>query len=80
MVLRHSRQGHEAPHHATVLEFVPDGVGVVWASLLKEPLEVVRRRPHRASTAARGARDAPQARATCFLAMILITMGHGGGP
>jgi hypothetical protein len=34
-------RGHEAPHHAAVLEFVPDGVCVVWTSLLKEPLEVV---------------------------------------
>jgi hypothetical protein len=29
-------QGHEARHRATTLEFVPGGVGVVWASLLKE--------------------------------------------
>jgi hypothetical protein len=34
-------RGHEALHHATVLEFVPDGVSVIWPSLLKEPLEVV---------------------------------------
>jgi hypothetical protein len=39
-------QGHEAPHHATVLELVLDGVCVVWTGLLEEPLEVVRRRPH----------------------------------
>jgi hypothetical protein len=32
---------HEALHHAAVLEFVPDAVGVIWASLLQEPLEVV---------------------------------------
>jgi hypothetical protein len=38
-------QGHEALHHAAVLEFVPDGVGVVWASLLKEHLKVVCGRP-----------------------------------
>jgi hypothetical protein len=29
-------RGHEAPHHTVVLEFVPDGVVVVWVSLLKE--------------------------------------------
>jgi hypothetical protein len=29
--------------HSAILEFVPNGVGVVWASLLKKPLEVVYR-------------------------------------
>jgi hypothetical protein len=38
-------QGHEASHHTAALEFVPDGIGVVWTSLLKEPLDVVCRRP-----------------------------------
>jgi hypothetical protein len=36
---------HEAPHHVANLEFVPDGVGVVWASLLKEPIKLVYGRP-----------------------------------
>jgi hypothetical protein len=34
-------RAHKALHDAAVLEFVPDGVSVVWASLLKEPLQVV---------------------------------------
>jgi hypothetical protein len=54
-------RGHEALHHATVLEFVPHGVGVVWASLLKEPLKVVCRCPRQAPAAVRGGRDAPHA-------------------
>jgi hypothetical protein len=33
--------GHEALHHSTILWFVPNGVGMVWASLLKKPLEVI---------------------------------------
>jgi hypothetical protein len=32
---------HEALHHFVVLEFVPDGVGVAWASLLQDPPEVI---------------------------------------
>jgi hypothetical protein len=34
-------QYHEAPHHATDLELVPEVVCVVWVGFLKEPLEVV---------------------------------------
>jgi hypothetical protein len=37
-------RGHEAPHHATAFENVPDGVCVVWVGFLEEALEVVRRR------------------------------------
>jgi hypothetical protein len=72
-------QGHEALLYLTVLEFVPDGVGVVWASLLKEPLEVVCMRPHRAPTATCGGRDVPHARAAHFLAVVLVAAGHGHG-
>jgi hypothetical protein len=57
-------QGHEASRHAAVLEFVPDGVGIVWASLLKEPLVVVCGCPCCMPVAVCGGRDAPHARAT----------------
>jgi hypothetical protein len=39
---------------------------VVWASLLKKPLEVVCRRPRRVPATARDGRDAPHARAAHF--------------
>jgi hypothetical protein len=73
-------RGHEAPHRAVVLEFVLDGVDVVWISLLKEPLEVVYRHPCRQPAAARGGRDAPHARAAHFPAAVLIAVGHGRSP
>jgi hypothetical protein len=38
--------GHEASHHATILEHVPDVVCVVWIGLFKKPLEVDYRRHH----------------------------------
>jgi hypothetical protein len=72
-------QGHEDLHHTAVLEFVPDGVGVVWASLLKEPLEVFCRHPHQAPTALHGGRDAPHARAAHFQTMVLIVDGTAPG-
>jgi hypothetical protein len=39
-------QDHETLHHVIVLEFVPDGVLLVWAGLLKQSLEVVCRWLH----------------------------------
>jgi hypothetical protein len=72
-------QGHEALHYETVLEFVPDRVGVVWASLLKEPLEVVCSQPRRAPTVTCGGRDVPHARATHFPATVLVVTGHDHG-
>jgi hypothetical protein len=68
-------RGHEAPHHAVVLEFMPDEIGVVWASLLKEPLEVVCGQPCRALATVHGGRDAPHARVACFLAALLLESG-----
>jgi hypothetical protein len=73
-------RGHEALHHAAVLEFVLDRVGMVWASLLKEPLEVVYGHPCRAPTTVRGGRDASHARAARFPAMVLVTASCGRGP
>jgi hypothetical protein len=53
---------------------------MVWASLLKEPLEVVCGCPCEASDAACGGRDAPHARAARFPAVVLIVTGCGHGP
>jgi hypothetical protein len=50
-------QGHEASHHAAVLELLPNGVCVVWVGILEKPLEVVRRRPCRMVAAAHVGRD-----------------------
>jgi hypothetical protein len=51
-------RGHEAPHHVVVLELVPDGVCMVWAGLLEEPLEVVCERPRLTLVAPCESRDA----------------------
>jgi hypothetical protein len=37
--------GHEASHHAIVLELVPDGVCVVQAGFFEKPPDVVCRQP-----------------------------------
>jgi hypothetical protein len=58
---------------------VSNGVGVVWASLLKEPLKVVFGRPCRAPATARGGRDAPHARAAYFPDAVLVAAGYGCG-
>jgi hypothetical protein len=52
-------RGHEAPHHAAVLELEPDGVCLVWASFLEEPLGVVRGWPQLTLVTSCGAQDAP---------------------
>jgi hypothetical protein len=57
-----------------------DAVGVVLVSLLKEPLEVVCRRPYRVPVIVCGDRDVPHARAVRFLATVLVAAGHGRGP
>jgi hypothetical protein len=54
---------HEAPHHATVLELVPDMVCVVWVGFLEEPLKVVRGRPRLTLVAMYGGRDVPHTKA-----------------
>jgi hypothetical protein len=55
-------------------------VGVVLASLPKEPLEVVYGHPCRAPTATRRGRDAHHAKAACFPAVILTTASYGRNP
>jgi hypothetical protein len=34
-------RGHEASHHATILELVPDEVCMIWAGLFEKTLEVI---------------------------------------
>jgi hypothetical protein len=72
-------RGHEAPHHAAVLELVRDGVCIVWAGFLEEPLEVVRGWPRLMLVTACGGWDAPHARATRLpvVAIIMVSCGHG---
>jgi hypothetical protein len=50
---------------------------VVWASLLKESLKVVYRRPHLALATTYGGRATRYTRATRFL---IVTIGHGFNP
>jgi hypothetical protein len=56
---------------------VHDGVRVVWASLLEDPLQVVCGRPHLALAAADDSHDAHHTGATYFLAVAIIIVGHG---
>jgi hypothetical protein len=63
-------QGREASHHAAVLELMPDGVCVVWAGFLEEPLEVVLGRPRLMLVTACGGQDVPHVGA--------VSCGHRG--
>jgi hypothetical protein len=56
---------------------VPDGVCVVWIGLLENPLQVVRRWPHRTFVAAHGGCSAPHARAARILVTTVITADRG---
>jgi hypothetical protein len=53
---------------------------VVRASLLKKSLEVVCRRPRLALATVHGCRDAPHARAVCFLVIVVIVVSHSHNP
>jgi hypothetical protein len=53
---------------------------VVWTGLLKKPLDVVRRRPHRTLVPAHDGRDAHCAEATHFSAVAIVTAGQGRSP
>jgi hypothetical protein len=57
-----------------------DGVCVVWAGLLKKPLEVVCRRPHQAPVAVCGGRDVSHTGPARFLVTTIIMACHGCGP
>jgi hypothetical protein len=50
---------------------------MVWAGLLKKPLDVVHRRPHQMLVAAHGGRDAPHVGAARHPTTAVITVGHG---
>jgi hypothetical protein len=59
---------------------VSDGVCVVWAGFLEEPLEVVRRRPHLTLVVVHGGRDAPHTGATRLPVVAIVVVGRGHGP
>jgi hypothetical protein len=59
---------------------VPDGVCVVWAGLLKKPLEVVCRRPHWTLIVAHDSRDAPRARDARLPVLAIVVAGRGRSP
>jgi hypothetical protein len=63
-----------------VLELVPDEVCVVWSSFLKEPLEVVFRRPRLMLVAACSGRSASHAGAARLPIVAIIMVGCGRGP
>jgi hypothetical protein len=73
-------RGHEAPLHAAILELVPDGVRVIWAGFLKEPLEVVRRWPRLSLVTVSGSRDASHARAARLPVITDVRAGRSHGP
>jgi hypothetical protein len=68
---------HEIIHHVVVPDLVLDGVCMVWASLLEEPLKVVCGRPRLALATADGDRDTCHIEATRFLIIATIIVGHG---
>jgi hypothetical protein len=68
------------PHHATVLELVPDGVCMVWVGFLMEPLEVVHGRPRLTLVATCGGQDVPHTGATQHPVVAIVMVGCGRGP
>jgi hypothetical protein len=64
-------------HLTTIPKLVLDGVGVVWASLLKELLKVVCGRSHLMLTAARGSRGVHHAGAACLLVVVDVIADRG---
>jgi hypothetical protein len=59
---------------------VPNRVCVVWICLLKKPLEVVCRQPHRTLIVMRGSRDAPHVETACLPVVAIITASRGCSP
>jgi hypothetical protein len=70
-------RGHEAPHHVTVFELVPNGVHELSAGFLEEPLEVVHRRPRLTLIVVRGGRGAFHAGAVRLPIVAIITVSRG---
>jgi hypothetical protein len=59
---------------------VPDGVRLVWVRLLKAPLEVIHRRPHRALVTACSGQDVSHAGAARFPVTAVVKASRGCGP
>jgi hypothetical protein len=72
-------QGHEVLYHIAVFELMLNGVCVVWAGLLLESLEVVCQCA-RLALATAHARNAPHAKASCFLVAVIVVVSHGPNP
>jgi hypothetical protein len=70
-------RGHELFHHVAVPEFVLDGVGMVWASLLKRLLKVVCGLSCLVFAAACDSHGVHHARAACLLAVATVIVGRG---
>jgi hypothetical protein len=73
-------RGHVAPHHSVTLELVPDGVCVVWAGFLEEPLEVVCKRPHLMLVTVNGGQDMPHTGVARLPVTAVVMVGHHRGP
>jgi hypothetical protein len=72
-------RGHETHHHAAVSELVLDGVGVVWACLFKELLEVVHGWPRLMLATAYDHRSVLHVRAACLLLDVAIIVDRDCG-
>jgi hypothetical protein len=70
-------RGHEASHHAAILELVMDGVCVVRPCFLEEPPKVVRRRPHLMLVAMCGGQDSSHDRVP---RLVIVVIGRSRGP
>jgi hypothetical protein len=73
-------QDHKILHHATVPQLLLDGVCVVWASLLKESLEVVCRWSCLVLATTCGSHDTRHAGATHFLVVAVIAIDRSCDP
>jgi hypothetical protein len=62
------------------LSFVPNGVWMVWAGFLQEPLEVVRGWPRLMFVAVCGSQATPHVRAARLPVIVVIVADHSRGP
>jgi hypothetical protein len=70
---------HENFHHVIVSELLLNKISVVWASLLKELLKVVRGRPHLMLVAACGSHGASRGGAARLLGVADVVTDRGCG-
>jgi hypothetical protein len=70
-------RGHEAPPHTAVFELESNRVHVVWAGLLEEALEVVRKQPCLPLIVVRGGQDASHTGASRLPIVAVIVVSHG---